>query len=105
MLRIRPQYQDIVPSTAHHISHKSVPKSRFVPASPQGEAFASAVQPLDKSQFMQLGWEIAVGAHTQRRAAEFSAEDIAFSVDRMRNNPYNYIGEVLPFWRKLPKST
>jgi hypothetical protein len=54
---------------------------------------------------MQLGWEIAVGAHTQRRAAEFSAEDIAFSVDRIRNNPYNYIGEVLPFWRKLPKST
>ena len=23
----------------HHISHKSVPKCRFVPASPQGEAF------------------------------------------------------------------
>jgi len=24
---------------AHHISQKSVPKSRFLPASPQGEAF------------------------------------------------------------------
>ena len=52
MLRIRPQYQDIAPSTAHHISHKSVPKSRFVPASPQGEAFASAVHQLAKSQFI-----------------------------------------------------
>ena len=48
MLRICPQYQGIAPSTAHHISHKSVPKSRFVPASPQGEAFASAVQQLHK---------------------------------------------------------
>ena len=44
-VRIRLRINKYVVITVHHISQKSVAKSRFLPASPLGEASNSYIQP------------------------------------------------------------
>ena len=93
-----------VPQRKNTISPKMSKKSHLSAAgrqnaSPTGLTGRCAIN----HQFIPRAGRQRQGLATQKGLPEVSIGYNTFSVDSARNILYNYIGEVLPFWRKFPK--